>query len=95
MTAKQCNFATESLSSNHKMKHLLTLTLSAAIGLGSLMTAHADAPTTGNPHELAQRFAGGKLSNMLFSTTVDPHWFQQGNKFWYSYKTAQEHAGIS
>lgn len=71
------------------MKHLLTLTLSAAIGLGSLMTAHADAPTTGNPHELAQRFAGGKLSNMLFSTTVDPHWFQQGNKFWYSYKTAQ------
>ena len=25
---------------------------------------------------------------MLFSTTVDPHWFQQGNRFWYEYKTS-------
>ena len=26
---------------------------------------------------------------MLFSTTVDPHWFQQGNSFWYQYKTSE------
>ncbi len=25
---------------------------------------------------------------MLFSTTVDPHWFQKGNCFWYEYKTS-------
>ena len=62
------------------MKHLLTLTLSAAIGLGSLMTAHADAPTTGNPHELAQRFAGGKLSNMLFSTKIQHHMYKKNKK---------------
>ena len=28
-----------------------------------------------------------KLNTMLFSTTVDPHWFQKGNNFWYEYKT--------
>ncbi len=35
----------------------------------------------------ARKFTADKLSTMLFSTTVDPHWFQQGNKFWYVYKT--------
>ncbi len=42
-----------------------------------------------NPYELAERFSGTKLSNMLFSTTVDPHWFKTGNKFWYTYKTGE------
>ncbi|MDF9830941.1 DPP IV N-terminal domain-containing protein [Parabacteroides sp. PF5-6] len=37
----------------------------------------------------AERFADGKLSTMLFSTSVDPHWFQKGNHFWYEYKTSE------
>lgn len=37
----------------------------------------------------AEKFTQEKLSSMLFSTTVDPHWFQQGNCFWYSYKTSE------
>ena len=45
------------------------------------------APT--NPYELAERFSGSKLDNMLFSTTVDPHWFKSGDKFWYAYKTGE------
>lgn len=40
-------------------------------------------------YALAQRFAGSKLRNMLFSTTVDPHWTPDGNAFWYSYKTGE------
>ena len=36
----------------------------------------------------AEKFTQPKLSTMLFSTTVDPHWFQQGNNFWYEYKTS-------
>ena len=71
------------------MKHLMTIALSAAIGMGTLGAAPSDIQPGSNPYELAERFAGGKLSNMLFSTTVDPHWFQKGNKFWYSYKTAK------
>ena len=42
-----------------------------------------------NRLELAERFTVGKLNNMLFSTTVDPHWFKSGEKFWYSYKTGE------
>ena len=36
----------------------------------------------------AERFTKEKLNTMLFSTSVDPHWFQKGNKFWYEYKTS-------
>lgn len=37
----------------------------------------------------AEKFTGEKLKTMLFSTAVDPHWFQQGNRFWYMYKTSE------
>ena len=37
----------------------------------------------------AEKFTQAKLGTMLFSTTVDPHWFQQGNCFWYQYKTSE------
>ena len=37
----------------------------------------------------AEKFTQEKLSTMLFSTTVDPYWFQTGNCFWYQYKTSE------
>lgn len=37
----------------------------------------------------AEKFTGSKLKNMLFSTKVDPHWFQKGNCFWFEYKTSE------
>ena len=37
----------------------------------------------------AEKFTEEKLKNMLFSTLVDPHWFQNGNGFWYEYKTSE------
>lgn len=37
----------------------------------------------------AEKFTQDKLKTMLFSTTVDPHWFQQGNNFWFEYKTSE------
>lgn len=40
----------------------------------------------------AQRFTKDKLTTMLFSTAVDPHWFQKGNCFWYEYKTGNGNA---
>ena len=36
----------------------------------------------------AEKFTQDKINTMLFSTTVDPHWFQKGNCFWYEYKTS-------
>ena len=37
----------------------------------------------------AERFTKDKLDNMLFSTTIDPHWLPRGNSFWYEYKTGK------
>lgn len=37
----------------------------------------------------AEKYTQGKLSTMLFSTSVDPHWFQKGNNFWFEYKTSE------
>ena len=48
-----------------------------------------EATRTRNRYELAERFTAGKLQNMLFSTSVDPHWFKSGEKFWYEYKTGE------
>ncbi len=73
------------------MNRFLYLAAASALAL-SFSPASALASDPGqkqdNPLELAERFSGTKLNNMLFSTTVDPHWFQQGDRFWYSYKTA-------
>ena len=43
----------------------------------------------------AERFTKEKLNTMLFSTSVDPHWFQKGNNFWYEYKTVQRRRRFS
>ena len=37
----------------------------------------------------AEKFSKEKLDHLLFSTLVDPHWFQQGNRFWFEYKTSE------
>ncbi|MDE6651543.1 MAG: S9 family peptidase, partial [Paramuribaculum sp.] len=54
-------------------------------------TGYSTAPQVNEPagsdYEFARRFAGGKLGNMLFSTTVDPIWVPTGDAFYYSYKT--------
>ncbi len=50
-------------------------------------TPHDPGQRSANPYELAERFTGDKLRNMLFSTTVDPNWFKSGGKFWYTYDT--------
>ena len=61
------------------------MTLLAAFSLsGALMTAQDRLPE----YLQAEKFTQEKLNTMLFSTTVDPHWFQKGNCFWYEYKTS-------
>lgn len=37
----------------------------------------------------AEKFTKEKLDHLLFSTLVDPHWFQQGNRFWFEYKISE------
>ena len=42
----------------------------------------------------AEKYTQEKLNTMLFSTVVDPHWFQKGNNFWFEYKQVKEPFGM-
>lgn len=38
-------------------------------------------------YQLASRFSAKKMSKMVFSTNVDPHWLKNSERFWYAYET--------
>ena len=63
---------------------------SALLALAAFTVADKEATAQDRLPEYiqAEKFTQDKLNTMLFSTVVDPHWFQQGNCFWYEYKTS-------
>ena len=69
-------------------KILLLLVATIAICSASAKDDGREEVRKRNRYELAERFTASKLQNMLFSTTIDPHWFKSGEKFWYGYKTS-------
>lgn len=46
------------------------------------------APITEANYKQAARFSPDKLSKMVYSTSVSPHWLKNGEKFWYTYETS-------
>ena len=70
------------------MKKILTL-IAILTGLCLSARQEADAQARIPEYVQAEKFTQDKLSTMLFSTTVDPHWFRKGNSFWYEYKTSE------
>ncbi|RZK98435.1 MAG: S9 family peptidase, partial [Pedobacter sp.] len=38
-------------------------------------------------YQLASRFSPSKLRKLIYSTSVDPHWLKQTNRFWYQFET--------
>ncbi len=71
-------------------KHLYTLLLCSGLLVGVETQGQSSERLPG--YVQAERFTLEKLNAMLFSTTVDPHWFQKGNNFWYEYKTSNGNA---
>jgi dipeptidyl-peptidase 4 len=53
-----------------------------------LLSASSFAQQKGN-YALAARFSPDKISKMLFSTNVDPHWLKMSDRFWYAYETRE------
>lgn len=45
-------------------------------------------PITKANYRLAERFSTEKLKKMVFSTSVNPKWMKNGDRFWYTYKTS-------
>ena len=67
-------------------KQLLLVMLCAGMFCGTEVQGQETERLSG--YVQAERFTKEKLNTMLFSTSVDPHWFQKGNNFWYEYKTS-------
>ena len=40
-------------------------------------------------YELAERFSAKRVSNMVYSTRIVPHWFKGDDRFWYDWKTSE------
>jgi dipeptidyl aminopeptidase/acylaminoacyl peptidase len=51
------------------------------------MVVSAQQNTTKANYQLASRFSPKKLEKLVFSTSVDPHWLKQSDRFWYTYET--------
>lgn len=49
--------------------------------------AQSTAPAKGN-YQLASRFSPNKLKKLIFTTSVDPHWLKNSDRFWYEYETS-------
>ena len=68
-----------------KRMFMMALAVTGLMGTSTALKAQERLPE----YLQAEKFTQDKLKTMLFSTTVDPHWFQQGNNFWYEYKTSE------
>ena len=54
-----------------------------------LTGASLGAQQAGPDYEAAARFSQKAIARMVFSTKVEPNWFKDSDKFWYSWKTPQ------
>src|SRR5882757_7945 len=67
------------------MSRMLTLCL---LLIASLLQAQ-QTPVVRANYQAAARFSTQKLSKMIFTTAVDPHWLKKTNRFWYMYETTE------
>ncbi len=68
------------------MKKLLFLAF--ALIISQLLSAQHQ-PIDHANFELAARFSPEKIKKMVFSTSVEPHWLKNSDRFWYEYKTSE------
>src|SRR5688500_10399617 len=81
-----------SLKALYKPKHkniMQKLVFVLLLNMAALCT-YSQTPTGEKAnYQLASRFSGAKLERMVFSTSVDPHWLKNSDRFWYSYETTE------
>jgi len=73
---------------NDNYMNLLKKALFTVCALCCGMLYAQQTPVTKANYELAERFSPKKIGKMVFSTKVQPNYFKNSNKFWYSYTTS-------
>jgi dipeptidyl-peptidase-4 len=64
--------------------------LIAALTLAPLSLSAADpTPVHKANYDLAMKWTTQKIAKRMFDTSVIPHWLETGERFWYTYETAQ------
>ncbi|MGH9487785.1 MAG: DPP IV N-terminal domain-containing protein [Terriglobales bacterium] len=61
---------------------------STAFLLGGMLWAQQAAAAVKPDYQLASEWTSAKVNQLVFSTSITPHWFTTSDKFWYSYKTS-------
>ncbi|MEK7833410.1 MAG: S9 family peptidase, partial [Acidobacteriota bacterium] len=78
-----------------RLRQFVALVLCLGLALSPVATfaqdkkADADNRVRKANYDLASRWTAQKVGKMVFDTAVTPHWFEAGDKFWYSYETGQ------
>ncbi len=78
------------LLSRQLFKQLFVFALCLGLVLSPVATfaqdkkADADNRVRKANYDLASRWTAQKVGKMVFDTAVTPHWFETGDKFWYS-----------
>ena len=68
------------------MKRIAVLLLTLLVGL----SASGARPSRVKPnYDLASQFSQKRISQMVFSTSLQPNWFRHSDKFWYVWKTPE------
>lgn len=70
---------------NRKLVCATALTLLAVSGMGQ---SRQERMVRTPNYELAERFSAKRIGQMVFSTSVRPVWFRNGDKFLYAWKTS-------
>ncbi len=73
---------------NDNYMNLLKKALFTVCALCCGMLYAQQTPVTKANYELAERFSPKKIGKMVFSTKVQPNYFKNSDKFWYSYTTS-------
>jgi hypothetical protein len=90
---------TRNFSSNYRLlwPSLLLMMIISTVLVGGLLAQgaqnqggmmQAQTPARVAPNwELSERWSPAKIGKLLFDVSVTPHWFDQSDRFWYSFET--------
>jgi dipeptidyl-peptidase-4 len=69
------------------MRKLITLLFLLLLFLTPGLLFSQTKPVEKANYQLASRFSPKKIEKMVFSTSVDPHWLKNSERFWYSFES--------
>jgi len=69
------------------MKRFVILLLAVCASLSAQGAGPLRHPAAKPNYDLASQFSQKRISQMVFSTSLQPNWFRDSDKFWYAWKT--------